>query len=59
VWFTHTWEVLKCSIGEEWGPIVWEKEVLLGAKEERGTSYVRRKKGRPTGLVVYCVGTAF
>jgi hypothetical protein len=48
VWFTYTWEVLKCGTGEEWGryvgPIVWEKEVLLGAKEERGTSYVQGKK---------------
>jgi len=54
-YITYTWEVLKCSTVEEWGrhvgPIVWEKEVLLGAKEERGTSYVQRKKGRLTGLV--------
>jgi hypothetical protein len=33
VWFTYTWEVLKCGTGEEWGryvgTIVWGKKYYL------------------------------
>jgi hypothetical protein len=41
------------------GPIVWEmKKVLRRVREERNMIHTA-KKGRPTGLVISCVGTAF
>jgi hypothetical protein len=38
---------------------VRNEEVLLGVKEHRGISYMKYVNGRLTGLVTFCVETAF
>jgi len=51
----NTWKVLKCGAEEKWrrsvGSIAWEIRV----KGER--DYIHYK-GRLTGLITFCVGTA-
>jgi len=59
----NTWKVLKFGAGEGWRRsvrlIMWEmKKYYLGSRS-RGISYMKQANGRLTGLVTFCVETAF
>jgi hypothetical protein len=59
----HTLKVLKCNAGEEWrlsiGPIIKSMKKYYTRQRRKGTSYIQTKERRLTGLVIYCIGTAF
>jgi len=42
-----------------WTGHVRNEDALLGVKEQRGITYIKYVKGRQTGLVTFCVETAF
>jgi hypothetical protein len=54
---------LKCDAGEGWkrsvGPIVRETKKYYLESRSRGISYMKYVNGRLTGLVTFCIQTAF
>jgi len=59
----NTWKVLKCGVGEGWKRsvelIMWEMKKYYLESMIRGISYMKKVNGRLTGLVTFCVETAF
>jgi hypothetical protein len=56
-------EILKCDVEEGWNrsvePIMCEMEKYYLESRSRGKSYTKQVNGRLTGLVTFCVETAF
>jgi len=54
---------LKCGVGGGWkrsvGPIMREMKMYCLESRSRGISYMKYANGRLTGLVTFCVETAF
>jgi hypothetical protein len=58
----NTWKVLKCGAGgwkRSVGPIMWEMKKYYLESRSRGISYMKYVNERLTGLVTFCVETAF
>jgi hypothetical protein len=61
----NTWKVLKCGAGEGWKmeKVSWTDHVRMKMyyleSRSRGISYMKYVNGRRTGLVTFCVETAF
>jgi hypothetical protein len=54
---------LKCGAGEGWkrsvGLIMWEIKMYYLESRSREISYMKYVNGKQTGLVTFCVETAF
>jgi hypothetical protein len=62
-WIRNTLKILKCGAGGGWkrsvGLIMWEMKMYCIESRRRGISYMKYVNGRRTGLVTFCVETAF